>query len=316
MRLGWIGFHIEGTPALRRVLERGYHVEAVLTLKPEFAAKRSGAADYDTLCEEFNLPLYQIENINDSRSISLLKELSLDLAFVIGWTQIVRPEALSLVRYGIIGAHASLLPRNRGRAPINWALINGETQTGNTLIWLADGVDRGDIIDQTPIPITPYDTCASLYERVAESNRDMILRALPKLLAGERPAHPQTSIDEPDLPGRKPKDGLIDWSLGNAYVYNFVRGLTRPYPGAFSWLDGRRWTIWKCALLPETLYHSLQPGQVLGPVRSPEHSACGQIISCGKGAIIALEMEGEGGEILSGRRLSDQNWEGKVWAND
>jgi methionyl-tRNA formyltransferase len=96
------------------------------------------------------------------------------MVFVIGWTQILRPETLKLATIGMIGAHASLLPHNRGRAPINWALIRGEKQTGNSLIWLAEDVDSGDIIDQTVIPISPYDTCASLYTRVGESNKEMI----------------------------------------------------------------------------------------------------------------------------------------------
>lgn len=117
MRIGWIGFHVEGLPALRGVLEHGAQIEAVLTLRPELAAKRSGAADYSTLCREYEVPLYEIANINDTESLALLKRLALDIAFVIGWTQIVRREALQSVRIGMIGAHASLLPHNRGRAP-------------------------------------------------------------------------------------------------------------------------------------------------------------------------------------------------------
>ena len=144
MKFGWIGFHREGLPALQGVLERGYRVEAVLTLRPDLAAKRSGAAtDYWTLCREFGVPLHEVANINDQASLELLRGRDLDVVFVIGWTQIVRSPALRLARIGMIGAHASLLPRNRGRAPINWTLIRGEQQTGNSLIWLAEGVDQG-----------------------------------------------------------------------------------------------------------------------------------------------------------------------------
>jgi len=313
MRIGWIGFHVEGRLALRAVLEQGFGIEAFITLQPELAAKRSGAADYTSLCSEFGVPLYRVANINDDASRALLKELSLDVALVIGWSQIVRAEALRLVRLGMIGAHASLLPRHRGRAPINWVLIKGENQTGNTLMWLAEGVDSGEILDQSVIPITPYDTCASLYDRVAESNREMILRVLPKLLAGERPGRPQPAIDEPHLPGRRPEDGLINWSLNAGEVYNFVRALTRPYPGAFSWLAGRRWTIWHCGLLPEAAFPDAQMGQIVGPVFSPSEGACGQVVACGKGAVVLLELEGDDGEILAGRRLSSQPWRGQVW---
>jgi methionyl-tRNA formyltransferase len=316
MRIGWVGFHMEGIPALRAVLEKGIGVEAVLTLKQDLAARRSGSANYDSVCRAFDVPLYEIANINDEASLELLRRLDLDVAFVIGWTQIVRPDALRLAKIGMIGAHASLLPHNRGRAPINWALIKGMKETGNTLIWLAEGVDSGDIIDQRPIPIMPYDTCASLYERVAETNRDMILEVIPKLMGGEKPGRRQPHTDEPNLPGRKPEHGLINWSGSNLEVYDFVRALTRPYPGAFSRLDGQRWTIWQCALLPGISSTAAAPGRVIGPMLSPVDGACGQVIGCGQGAIALLEIESESGEILSGRRLSDQQWEGKSWTND
>ena len=316
MRIGWIGFHMEGMPALRALLERGIQVEGVLTLRPDLAAKKSGATDYKSLCAEFGVSLYEIANINDEGSMALLERLSLDIAFVIGWTQIVRREALRLVRVGMIGSHASLLPHHRGRAPINWALIKGAPQTGNTLIWLAEQVDAGAMIDQSEIPITPYDTCASLYEKVAQTTRDMILGVLPKLLAGERPGRPQPEPHEPNLPGRKPEDGLIEWSQDSREIYNFVRALTRPYPGAFGWLDGHRWRIWKCALLPGQPYSTAGlPGQIIGPVYSPEPGACGQVIACGHGAIVALEMEDDNGNFVHDRELSEKRWSGKVWAD-
>lgn len=316
MRIGWIGFHMEGIPALQAVIKQGIKIEAVITLESKLAMKRSGAGNYRTICQQFQLPLYEVANINDPASVELLRTLALDVVFVIGWTQILRAEALRTAKIGMIGAHASLLPHNRGRAPVNWALIKGETQTGNSLIWLAEDVDSGPIIDQTVIPISLYDTCASVYERVAESNAIMILRALSQLLSGQRPGRPQEHTDEPLLPGRRPEDGLIDWTKDNRGVYNFVRALTRPYPGAFSWLDGRRWFVWQSALLPEDYVCNARPGQVIGSAVSPVEAACGQVVACGRGAIILLEIERDDGELLTGRRLSDQPWSGKVWGNE
>jgi methionyl-tRNA formyltransferase len=316
MRIGWVGFHVEGIPALHGILERGYRPEAVITLKPDQAAKRSGAADYRPTCREFGIPLHEVANINDDEGLALLDALSLDIVFVIGWTQIVGSAALRRARLGMIGTHASLLPANRGRAPINWALIKGEQRTGNSLIWLAEGVDTGDIIDQTVIPITPYDNCATLYEKVGESNREMILRALPKLVAGQRPGQPQPRTNEPDLPGRRPRDGLVNWSQSSRDTYNFIRALTRPYPGAFSWLDQTRWFIWHCALLAPGAFPGAPPGRCMGPVFSPAADACGQIVACGKGAVLLLEIEKEDGAILKGRALSDQSWEGRNWSNE
>jgi len=316
MRLGWIGFHQEGVAALESLLEAGAPLEAAFTLAPDVARTRSGAADYGPLCRRFQLPLHPVTNINDPAARELLRGMALDVVFVIGWSQILHPETLRSARIGMIGAHASLLPRNRGSAPINWVLIRGEQVTGNSLIWLAEGVDAGDVIDQTEFPITPYDTCATLYQRVAESNRDMIMRTLPRLLRGERPGNPQPRSNGAVLPRRRPADGLIDWDQDACAVYNFIRALTRPYPGAFGWLDGRRWRVWQAALLPGEAGANgagLTPGQVLGPAISPAESACGQVVACRRGTVLLLEVEADDGTRLSGRQLAEQSWAGKSW---
>jgi methionyl-tRNA formyltransferase len=311
VRLGWIGAHREGIPALRALLERGVAIEAVITLQPETARKRSGGGDYRGLCERYGPPLHEVASINERAAIALLRRLDLDLVFVIGWTQILRPEVLQLARVGMIGAHASLLPADRGRAPINWALIRGATGTGNTLFWLTEGVDAGAIIDQMPIPISPYDTCDSLYRRVAMTNRDMILRALPQLLAGEHPGRPQQHAPTPPLPGRHPEDGLVDWTRPSTDIYNFVRALTRPYPGAFSFHGDERFTIWQCALFPAATHVEAAPGEIVGPVLSPNRRACGQVVACGDGgAVVLLEIEDAAGNLIRGRALSELRWTG------
>lgn len=316
MRLAWIGFHTEGLLALEALLKGAHPPEAVITLTVEELAKRSGGVGLDELCSRYKVALHKIRNINHAGSVQLLEDLSLDVAFVIGWSQIVRPEALRAVRVGMIGAHAALLPHNRGSAPINWAIIRGERYTGNTLIWLSEQVDEGHVIDQVRFDVTAYDTCGSLYEKVAQSNRDMILRLLPKLLAGQRPGRPQTPTDEPLLPRRRPGDGLVDWSQGGRQVYDFIRALTRPYPGAFAWLDGQRWRLWEAALLPADLPRCGTPGECLGSVRSPCDDACGQLVACGQGPVVLLEVESEDGRVVRGPALSELLWKGKTWSHE
>lgn len=311
-RLGWIGFHVEGVDALRALLARQAPVAAVVTLTPEAAGRRCGAADYQPLCREHGVPMHRVANINDDSAIALLRELRLDIAFVIGWTQLVGPAAMAQVSRGLIGAHASLLPYHRGRAPINWALIEGLTTTGNTLLWLDEHADRGDIIDQTLIAVSPYDTCATLYDKVAASNTQMILGVLPRLLRGERPGQPQPPSLGPDLPGRRPADGVVDWCWTSARIYDFIRALTRPYPGAWAWLDDRRWRLWSAARLPGVTAGA-RPGEILGPVVSPEPHACGLAVACGSGAVVLREIEDDCGHVLAGTALSDQPWQGKTW---
>ena len=316
LRIAWIGFHQEGIPALQGLRDVGVPLVAVITLDEPAVAKRCATAEYSDIVNGWNVPLHRVRNVNDDQTIQLLQEMNLDLLLVIGWSQILSSAALATARIGAIGAHASLLPHNRGSAPVNWAMIRGEKTTGNTLMWLADDVDEGHIIDQIEFPISPYDTCDTLYQKVAESNHVMIQRVLPKLLAGERPGIPQPPSDEPLLPRRRPADGLLDWHLSAVYVYNFTRALTRPYPGAFSFLDGRRWIIQSAALLPAASLQQKAPGTVLGSVVSPVAEACGQVVACGAGCVIVLEVEADDGTVLKGTDLSDCEWTGKVWANE
>ena len=312
MKFAWVGFHAEGLAALQALLAAGAPIAAVLTLKPELAAKRSGGVDYMPVCSQYKVPLHCISGINEPEAEQILRELAPDVIFVIGWHQIVRPPVMQLARLGWIGAHASVLPHNRGSAPINWTIIRGERESGNTLMWLAEGVDEGDIIAQRAFPVTPYDTCATLYAQVAATNREMLLEVLPQLLAGERPGRPQQRGDERILRRRRPADGRITWDCPASMVYDFVRALTRPYPGAFSSLDGKQWLIWEAALTPDRGAVG-EPGEVLGPVVSPAQSACGQVVACGSGALILLEVEDEAGTRLRGQQLSEQRWLGKKW---
>lgn len=315
LRVAWIGSHMEGVDALISILSsETAHVEGVIQLDGMARSRRSGAVDYKPLIADYHVPVYEVSDINSPESASILESLKPDIAFVIGWSQILSPQLLKIPRIGTVGAHASLLPNNRGSAPVNWSLIKGEVKTGNTLIWLSSAVDGGDIIDQTPLDISIYDTCATVYGKVAQSNRTMIARLVGDLNGGRCPRHPNPDIGEPLLPRRRPADGLIQWGTGSRCVYNFVRALTRPYPGAFSWLDGRRWTIWKCALLPD-VFPDGPPGKVLGPLVSPEPAACGQIVSCGEGAVCVLEVEA-GDRVLRGPELSEAPWKGKSWSND
>ena len=319
LKIGWVGFHQEGVSALLAIKEAGIQPEAIITLNEASLQKRSGSVSYRDVLDSWNVAVHEIANINDPATIELLRQLELDVLFVIGWSQILGPEALRTARIGVIGAHASLLPANRGSAPINWALIKGQTITGNTLMWLSEEVDAGRVIDQMEFPITIYDTCATLYEKVAVTNRLMIQKALVRLKAGDIPGVELEQTHEPLLARRRPSDGLINWTRSAREVYDFIRALTRPYPGAFSFLDGTCWTVHSCALLPDG-YSSSKPGEIIGPVFSPVAEACGMVVSCGRGSVVLLELQRQDGQILSGSAISDFASEAKesrkVWKNE
>ena len=313
LKLGWLGFHQEGQAPLQALLRSGWKLDCLITLRSDQLARRSGAADFGPLAQAQGIPLFRVANINDEESQALLRARQLDLLFVIGWSQILRREVLSLAQLGVVGSHASLLPHDRGSAPVNWCLMRGDRMSGCTLFWLDPAVDCGDIIDQEPIPITPYDTCATIYEKVGQANARMILGLLEELSRGRLPRRPQGECEEQVLPRRRPEDGRIDWSQSADRLYDFIRALTPPYPGAFSWLGGTRYSIWTSARLDLQPLPLHRPGTVLGPCRSPELRACGQIVACGVGTLLLLELEEPFGGMLKGVELSEQAWQGMVW---
>jgi methionyl-tRNA formyltransferase len=327
LRIAWVGFHQEGIPALRWLRSSGIRLEAILTLAEEALAKRSAGVLYDEITAGWDVPVFRISSINAPDVVALLNSLQLDLIFVIGWSQILHRDALATARLGVIGAHASMLPHNRGSAPINWALIRNEKSTGNSLIWLTEEVDDGRLIDQIAFPITPFDTCATLYERVAESNRIMLERVLAELFAGRIPGASQAATSEPLLPRRRPADGLIQWAGTSESIYHFVRALTRPYPGAFSFLDGVCWIIQTCALLPGGVSAAVagrRIGEIVGACVSPSAEACGLVVQCGEGQLLLLEIENSEGRVLRGRELALRGlmdspadcWTGRTWLNE
>jgi methionyl-tRNA formyltransferase len=181
---------------------------------------------------------------------------------VVGWNQIVRPELLAVPHRGCVGFHASLLPRHRGHAPVNWAILRGETETGNTMMLLDPGVDTGDIVDQTRIAIDPGDTCASIYDRVGQTGARMLVSHLAELLDGRAPRHAQSRDKDRPLPRRVPEMGVIDWNRPAREVHDWIRALTDPYPGAFTFLRGKTVMVWE-ARRPSHNEPVGEPGVVL-----------------------------------------------------
>jgi methionyl-tRNA formyltransferase len=183
-------------------------------------------------------------NINSAESVERVRQLRPDLMVVTGWTRLLSAELLSVPPRGVIGFHASLLPHYRGRAPVNWAILRGDAVTGNTMMYLNAGTDTGDIVDQQTVPITPDDTCATVYARVGDAGAEMLRRHLPALLDGTAPRRPQGPGDGPLLPKRTPEMGITDWNRPARSVHDWIRALTLPYPGAFTFIAGRKLMLW------------------------------------------------------------------------
>jgi len=250
LKLAFVGCVGEGRRSAETLLAMGERLDAIFTLRPERAVRVSGAVPWEDLAQAHEIPLHYVRNINDEEPVRILRELEPDLIFCVGWTQLLRKPILEIPRIGCIGFHASLLPRYRGRAPVNWAIINGEKETGNTMMLLDDGVDTGDVIAQRRFPIEEHDTCATVYDKVARSEEEMLREVMPLIHAGRMPRRAQNHAEATVMPKRTPADGIIDWSRTTRQLYDWVRALTHPYPGAFTTVEGRRVWVWKASIPP------------------------------------------------------------------
>jgi methionyl-tRNA formyltransferase len=285
-RIVFVGVVEEGRRCLEALLASGERFAGFVTLKDEPAARTSGAVPFDDLAERHGVPLLKVRDLNHPANVERMRALAPDLILVIGWTRLVGREILAIPRLGCVGFHASLLPRYRGRAPVNWAIINGESETGNTMFFLDDGVDTGDVIAQRRIPIDEEDTCATLYAKVAASAVEMLRENLPLLKAGRAPRVPQDPARATVMPARRPEDGIVDWSRSARDLHNWVRALTHPYPGAFTGAPGRRIFIWKASVA--------SPG-IAGPVGVILRAGPGPaVVGAGAGALVLEKAQAEG----------------------
>jgi len=295
-RVLFVGAVEEGRRCLEALLASGERFIGIVTIKDELAATTSGAVPFDDLAAGAGIPLLKVRDLNAPANVEKVRALAPDLILVIGWTRLLGADVLRIPGRGCIGFHASLLPRYRGRAPVNWAIINGEKETGNTMFFLDEGVDTGDVIAQRRIPIAQDDTCATLYRKVADSAIGMLEENLPLLKTGRAPRMPQDHALATVMPRRRPEDGIIDWTRPASALYDWVRALTHPYPGSFSSLEGRRLFVWSAAHGPAGT--AGPAGTILG---ARDRAL---LVATGEGSLALGRVQWEGGAEIDGAELS------------
>lgn len=245
MKIVFVGCVEIGHTVLKNLYQNGYHIDLVVTLDARKAGQTSGYVDFRPLSEQYKSPLLEVVDINVPKCISEIKKLGPDLIIVCGWQRLLGKEVLSIPKKGCIGFHSSLLPKYRGRAPVNWAIIMGEKETGVTMFYLDKGSDSGDIIAQKIFPITLADNCATVYKKAAAASSDLLLDHLPLIKQDKVVRAHNPSRSYPEYPKRSPEDGLIDFQRSALDVYNWIRALTKPYPGAFFYHNGRKIRVWR-----------------------------------------------------------------------
>jgi methionyl-tRNA formyltransferase len=196
------------------------------------------------LAEQHGIP-YLTSDINQPDNVERVRAIGPDFIFSFYYRTMITPQVLEIPRSGALNLHGSYLPRYRGRVPVNWAVINGETETGATLHYMVEKPDAGDIVDQEKVAIDFTDTAHDVFLKVTDVAVTVLSRAWPLLRAGTAGRTPMNIAAGNYCSGRKPADGLIDWRKPAVQIYNLVRGVTHPYPGAFTFLDGRKVIIWQ-----------------------------------------------------------------------
>lgn len=292
-RIVFIGCRGIGLACLRFLLE--FHLQdlaGIFTLHPDLESKTAGFESFEPILKDSKIPAFFIQDINSDENIAMLKAFNPDLIIQVGWSQIIKDEILSIPRLGVVGFHSSLLPKDRGGSPVNWAIIRGEKDWGTTLFYLEPGVDNGDIISQEKFEITPEDTCATAYEKAGSAMVALLRKNIPLLLAGAAPRIPQDESQATYNPRRKPADGIIDWSKGSLDIYNWIRALTHPYPGAFSYYDGERIAVWQ-ANLPGFQQADFGKGERAGKLLETDVGR-GVLVKTGDGSIILKRIQAEG----------------------
>lgn len=243
-RVGFVTAVEIGAACIDTIAEMGGRLELVVTLSETTAPRKSGRVDVAAVAREHEFPLMTVAHINDAAPLEAIRESGLDWLFVVGWSQIVGPKVLATPQHGAIGAHPTLLPAGRGRAPIPWTILRGLDESGVTFFVLDEGVDSGPIIAQDRFSIAADETATTLYAKVIASHRRMMRTVWPMVVAENVQRQPQNEALATYWAKRNPEDGEIHSTITVAEADRLVRATTRPYPGAFVQTPTGRTTIW------------------------------------------------------------------------
>lgn len=267
---------------LKKLHKYRFNVVRVLSLNPEKSKNVSGYNDLTELGEKWNYPTTYFEKINDQNIISLLREDKIDWLFIIGLSQLIKKELLSVAKFGNIGFHPTALPKGRGRGAIAWIIL-GEAPAAATFFILDQGMDSGEIISQVAIEVSDQDYALDLIEKIKSAIDTALDLFLQKLKSGTITVRAQIQEEASFLGQRKPKDGLINWRHSADQVHRLIRATSNPLPGAFSFLKEKKIVIFKAEIKKE---FTGIPGRI---VHIDEQGR--PIVACKQGAILLLQTD-------------------------
>jgi len=302
MRLVFLGTPAFAVPTLESLAAK-HDIVSVVTQpdRPKGRGRELSASPVKQTAQNLGIPVYQPERIRRPEAQAHLVALSPEIMVVVGYGQIIPQSVIEIAPRGIVNVHASLLPKYRGAAPIQWAIANGETRTGVTTMQINAGLDTGDILLAHETPIGPDETAIELGERLAVMGAGVLIETLDGLARGAITPRPQDDAQATFAPILKKETGAISWAAAASTVHNRVRGLL-PWPGAYTQFRGHLLHIWQARLAGERT--TLAPGQLL--------KGAGFRVACGSGSVLQLvevQMEGrkrmDAGAFANGQRLRE-----------
>ncbi len=289
MRIIFMGTPDFSVPTLEALIKSREEVIGVVTQpdRPKGRGKKLALSPVKEAALAAGLPVFQPKKVKTPEFIAQLKSLNPDLIVVVAFGQILSQEILSLPQYGCINVHASLLPYYRGAAPIHWAVINGETETGITTMHMDAGLDTGDMLIQEKISIRPEDTTVQIHDQLAVLGAKVLIDTLQALKAGTLKSTKQNDAVSTYAPLLKKEHEIINWVEDAAVIHNKIRGLNS-WPGAYTYYKGKRLKIWQSRIYSEQDTNNV-PGEVINIEQQD-----GFILQTGKGTLLILEVQPEG----------------------
>ena len=301
MRIVFMGTPDFSVPALKALAEAGHQVIAVVTQpdKPKGRGKEVQMTPVKIQAMEYGIPVYQPAKVREASFVEVLKGLEADVYVVIAFGQILPKAVLELPKYGCINIHASLLPKYRGAAPIQWCVIDGERETGITTMMMDVGLDTGDMLEKAVIPIEEKETGGSLHDKLSMAGGDLILSTLKKLEEGTLVRTPQTDEGTCYAKMLTKSLGDIDWNQGAVSIERLIRGLN-PWPSAYTMWNGKTIKIWAADVIAgrEAADFLSESGVPAETGTAPGTVVCsdkrGLVVCTGGGLLSIRELQMEG----------------------
>lgn len=291
MRILFMGTPDIAAESLAVLLQAGHEICAVFTRRDKPVGRKQvlTAPPVKQLAQQHDIPVYQPRTLRDGSSDETIRGLAPDVIVVVAYGCIIPPQLLHVAKYGCINLHVSLLPKYRGSAPIQWAVLHGDQQTGVSIMQLDEGLDTGDVLMVEPVDIEPEETSGQLFDRVSAIGAKTLVKALEKLQAGELQPKPQDHAQATLAPPLNKEMARFDFTQDASQIHNWVRGMN-PWPVAWFEQGGKRIKVLECRVAENS--DSAAPGTVLAlkPLT----------IAAGNGAVALLTVTPEGGKPMMG----------------